>query len=191
LHLIFDSVVVFVISLLQSSCGIHLPKQFFVNCCIFSVVWLCYKNFFRSKFSLIIIHHFCDIVTLCMAKHCTSTQYVSSNVYWWPDNLILGGYWNLTFRCIGIPLQGLVQLLHLSKCTHVTTWELLNRFSWNLVLKNLWKTVKLLQFSFMYGGYFSGHFMKTRQCCHLSPNYNFLGICENTLCCTWKLQSAM
>jgi len=43
------------------------------------------------------------------------------------------------FRCIGIPVDGLVELLHLSKCTNVTTWELLNRFLWNLALENLRK----------------------------------------------------
>ena len=52
------------------------------------------------------------------------------------------------FRCSGIPVQGLVELLHLSKCTHATTWGLLNRFSWNLILENLRKIVELLQFSF-------------------------------------------
>jgi len=52
------------------------------------------------------------------------------------------------FRCTGIPVQGLVEMFHLSKCTHITTCELLNRFSWNLVLENLRKIVELLQFSF-------------------------------------------
>jgi hypothetical protein len=52
------------------------------------------------------------------------------------------------FSCIGIPVQDLVELLHLSQCTYVTSWELLNRFSWNLVLENLRKIVELLQFSF-------------------------------------------
>jgi hypothetical protein len=43
------------------------------------------------------------------------------------------------FRCIVIPVQGLVELLHLYNCTHVKTWELLHRFSWNLALENLRK----------------------------------------------------
>jgi hypothetical protein len=50
--------------------------------------------------------------------------------------------------CIGIPVQDLVELLHLSKCTHITTWKLLNRFSWNLVLENLRNIFELLQFYF-------------------------------------------
>ena len=55
---------------------------------------------------------------------------------------LITGSWvdiEFIFKCIGIPAQGLVELLHLSKSMHITTWELLNRFSWNLVLKNLKK----------------------------------------------------
>jgi len=77
------------------------------------------------------------------------------------DNSFAGGFstgrmttWSwvdieFIFRCTGNPVQGLVELFHLSKCTHVTTRELLNRFSWNLALENLRKIVELLQFSFM------------------------------------------
>jgi hypothetical protein len=68
------------------------------------------------------------------------------------------------FICIGIRVQDLVELLHLSQCTHITRWELLNRFSWNLILENLRKIVELLQFSFREAGYFSSHLTRRPAC---------------------------
>jgi len=88
-------------------------------------------------------------------------------------------------------VKGLVELFHLSKCTHVYLRIAVQIFMKFVGTGEFIKIVELLEFSVRWAGYFSSHLVKTYLYSWLYPNYNLLGICGNTVCFRLKFRSEM